>query len=265
MEHNFAYELIEEYVFGTLSQPDHDAVQLHLDSGCEICQARVGEVEEASVHLAEGLVEQTPSGSLRANILTQVGSNVAETTKRKKPTQLYAWTVATIGIAASFVLLVWVNSLRQELSDTRTELEASRVQIARLVQDNSVQTDATYLLGLPCTKTVDLAGVTPNENSFAKIVIHPDEDFAVAYLYRLPPTPEGKEYQLWVEIDGQPISVGVFNIEENGEALVKMQSIPKPTSIASFKVTIEPTGGLSQPSGMLYLTGANSLTKMQSH
>ena len=172
---------------------------------------------------------------------------------------------ASVGIAASILLLIWVYSLRTELAATRSELRNSQTQIARLTQDSSVEKDAAYLFGLPCTKVVALDGQTPNEVSFANVVVHPDENFAVAYVYRMPPAPAGKEYQLWIELDGQPVSAGVFTVGPDGNALVKLQDLPEPLSILSFQVTIEPEGGLNEPSGMLYLTGKNVLEPMQSH
>ncbi len=263
MEHKIAYELIEEFVFGTLSQTEHEAVAKHLETGCDICLARELEVAEVSIELAEGLVQENPATKLRVNLLNEISREQTTVAASSPATPIWSRTIATLAVAASILLLIWANSLRTELSATKDRLENSQTQIARLLQDSSVQQDASYLFSLPCTKMVSLNGVEPNETSFANVVLHPDENFAVAYIYRMPPAPAGKEYQLWVELDGEPISVGVFSVDTDGEALVKMQALPAPLSIGGFQVTIEPQGGLDLPSGMLYLTGQNVLKPMQ--
>ena len=46
---------------------------------------------------------------------------------------------------------------------------------------------------------------------------------------------------------------------EDGSALLKMDPLPDPATIAQFSVTVEPSGGRPEPTGMLYLTGSNPL------
>ncbi len=263
IEHKIAYELIEEFVFGTLSHEEHDQVQAHLDSGCTQCTARYREVSELSVQLAQAVSQQTPASDVKETLLKQIKSDSKFDSKEVSSNTIWPW-VSAVSIAASLLLLFWANSLRNELSTVRDELQQSRVRIARLIQDGSVQKDAAYLLGLPCSWLVDLKGVAPNQDAFAKIVLNPKIDYAVAYVYRMPPPPDDKEYQLWIELDGQPVSIGLFKVGEDGQALLKLQSISDPMSIQSFQVTIEPKGGLTKPSGMQYLTGMNAMPPMPS-
>ncbi len=261
IEHKIAYELIEEFVFGTLSQDEHDQVEEHLDSGCDECNVRLLEVSELSAQLAQTVPQKSPAAHVKENLMKQIGGEDISVLAAQTSSKVWPW-VATVSIAASFTLLFWVNSLRDELLQVRDELQQSQGQIARLIQDSSVQKDAAYLLGLPCSWQVDLKGVGPNKDAFAKVVLNPDVDFAVAYVYRMPPSPDDREYQLWIEHDGKPVSVGVFKVGQDGQALLKLQSISDPMSIQSFQVTIEPKGGLEKPSGMQYLTGMNAMPAM---
>lgn len=263
IEHKIAYELIEEFVFGTLGQSEHSQVQEHLDSGCDECAVRYREVSELSVQLAQAVSQQTPAPVVRENLLKQIHSDRKFESNEVSSKTIWLW-VSAVSIAASLLLLFWANSLRNELSEVRDELQQSQGQIARLIQDSSVQKDAAYLLGLPCSWLVDLKGVGPNQDAFAKVVLNPKIDFAVAYVYRMPPSPEDREYQLWIELDGETVSIGVFKVGEDGQALLKLQSISDPMSIQSFQVTIEPKGGLAKPSGMQYLTGMNAMPAMPS-
>ena len=263
IEHKIAYELIEEFVFGTLSQEEHDQVEEHLDSGCEQCAVRYREVSELSAQLGQAVPQKSPASHVKENLLKQILGESEFDSKEVSSKTIWPW-VSAVSIAASLLLLFWANSLRNELLQVRDELHQSQGQIVRLIQDSSVQKDAAFLLGLPCSWLVDLKGVEPNKDAFAKVVLNPKIDFAVAYVYRMPPSPADREYQLWIELDGQPVSVGVFKVGQDGQALLKLQSISDPMSIQSFQVTIEPKGGLAKPSGMQYLTGMNAMPAMPS-
>lgn len=269
MNHNEAYELIYEYLFGALDPATHTAVEAHLNTGCEQCQARVRELGDVSVALAEAVPQQAPPDSVKLGLMNKI-SETANSTPAPAPsravatktTSIWPRVVAAVGVAASIVLLFFVNSLRNDLADTRSALETTQKQLTNLVQNSSVQKDATYLLGLPNTQMVHLKGVGPNKSSFANVVIHPDEDFGIAYIYRMPPPPADKEYQLWFDMDGKPMSAGMFTVDDNGDAMIKIKTMPDPFSIKSFQVTIEPMGGMPEPTGMMYLDGDNTIVHM---
>jgi anti-sigma-K factor RskA len=269
MEHKEAYELIDAYVFGTLDESEYLSVEKHLETKCEECYARLREVGEVSVELAKGLRGTSPPAGLKLSLMEQVNKTTAipvsaETAVSSKQQAGNAWSkVLTIGgLAAVIALSFWNVSLNSRITSLQSQLENSSVKLNQLVADNSVQNDATMLLGKPCTKLVDLSGVDPNPQAFAKLFLHPDEDFAVFYAYQLPDAPEGREYQAWIKRDGSAQSVGVFTVEEDGYAILKFRGLPKVTSIDSFMVTIEPMGGVKEPTGMRYLLGYNTLSKV---
>ncbi|MGH8004797.1 MAG: anti-sigma factor, partial [Limisphaerales bacterium] len=115
--------------------------------------------------------------------------------------------------------------------------------------------DVTSLLSSPGIQFVDLKGVDPNPQAFGKVVLDPEKGKAVVYMYRLPQTPQGKHYQLWVMREGKPTSAGVFTVAADGSAALKLDRLPEPDGFSSFLVTIEPEGGQIAPTGMMYLTG----------
>jgi anti-sigma-K factor RskA len=269
MNHNEAYELIYEYLFGALDPATHAAVEAHLSGGCELCEQRLLDLGEVSVALAEAAPQKTPPASVKLGLMQTIARERAKApTSTPTPiitthtTSLWPRLVAVMGVAASIALIFWVNTLRSDLAETRSALETTQQQLGHLVRNESVQKDAAYLFGLPCTQMVHLNGVAPNEASFANVVMHPHEDFAVAYIYRMPPPPADKEYQLWFEMDGKPVSAGMFTVDDNGGAMIKLQKLPDPFAIKSFQVTIEPMGGMPEPTGMMYLDGTNTIVHM---
>ncbi|MGH7890079.1 MAG: anti-sigma factor, partial [Thermodesulfobacteriota bacterium] len=78
---------------------------------------------------------------------------------------------------------------------------------------------------------------------------------AFFYSLNLPAIPAGKTYQLWVIADSAPISAGIFNVDNKGDNFMKLEALPSPSTIQKFAVTLEPDGGVPQPTGKMYLIG----------
>ena len=72
-------------------------------------------------------------------------------------------------------------------------------------------------------------------------------------IHHLPKSSAARDYQLWAEVDGKPISVGIINDEIRGR-FIEMPNVPA-RSIA-FTVTLENAGGNTQPTvEETYLSG----------
>jgi anti-sigma-K factor RskA len=120
------------------------------------------------------------------------------------------------------------------------------------------------MLGEPGVRFVSLAGLNPNPQAFGSVVTKPDKSAGMLYVYRFPMAPEGKEYQLWGLRDGlPPVSLGMFSVDPDGKAMLNMKTIPESTHIVGFAVTIEPKGGMPQPTGMMYVKGMDPMEEDQ--
>lgn len=258
MKHDEAYDLIEPYVFGTLESQETTGVEAHLDSGCEVCLDRLREVGELSARLATAVPQEQPSPRLMQGVLDRIHSErpAADPRRGRVP---FAWVTAMAGAAIAVVLVVWMVGTSRELGALREELAGSQMQMSRMQSTMSTYHDAAALLGNPCTRMASLAGVDPNPQAFGQVLVHPEQPYGVAYVYRMPQVPEGMEYRLWVVRDGEPTSVGAFTVLEDGSAVLRMEPLPDPASIEEFTVTIEPDGDGAKPTGMMYLTGPNPL------
>lgn len=243
MQHDEAYGLIEAYAFGTLEQDELTQLEKHLDSGCQDCSSRLREVAELSAKMAEDIPQYEPPAHVKENIMKKIKApgRVAKP-GRTLLFKRFSWmsavaAVVVIGLAIGSLTLLRINrDLRKELVNAQ---------------------DVTSLLNSPGMQFVDLQGVDPNPQAFGKVVMDPEKGAAVVYMYKLPQTPKGMEYQLWVMREGKPTSVGTFTVNKDGSAMLAMNEISDPSKIASFLVTIEPEGGQKVPTGMMYLTGPN--------
>ena len=141
-----------------------------------------------------------------------------------------------------------ISNLKAQIARIHTEMMTLRKKLAETE-------DVTELIASPGTQFINLSGVDPHPHAFGKVVVDPIRGSAVLYVYQLPQPPDCMEYQLWVLREGKPTSAGVFKVGNDGSTVLKLNELSNPESIASFSVTIEPTGGLPTPTGMMYLTG----------
>ena len=71
--------------------------------------------------------------------------------------------------------------------------------------------------------------------------------------------PAGKTYQLWlIPTEGKPISAGVFNPDAQGAGTILLPPLPEGVVAKAFAVTVEPSGGVPQPTGPIVLVGSAS-------
>lgn len=67
---------------------------------------------------------------------------------------------------------------------------------------------------------------------------------AYIMINHLPQSSSSKDYQLWAEVDGKTVSVGIINDEVRGR-LIEIANVP--TGAIAFSVTLEKAGGTNQP------------------
>ena len=76
----------------------------------------------------------------------------------------------------------------------------------------------------------------------------PEHRRAIVFFSNLPENPKDKSYQLWIIRADQPKpqSAGVFDAS-HGSATITIENLPVETEIKALAVTLEPRGGVEQP------------------
>ena len=104
------------------------------------------------------------------------------------------------------------------------------------------------------TVTVALAP-QPGQPQGAAHVMYNTKMGMLMYEGEIAPAPTAKSYELWViPTDGKPINAGVFN-PITGRADHWMMKMPAGVEPKMFAVTLEPQGGMPQPTGPMVLVG----------
>lgn len=273
MDHKIAYEILDSYVFGILDEGERAAVEAHLNDGCTVCATRLREVSELSVRLAATVPQVEAPAHVKERLMARVGMTHHPARARPRAESAssagwlrVAWGTAVVAAAAAGFLLWQTNTLRAQLEQTNRLLAATSDHTARMqgelasLRGEIEQYRRSPHLGEPGVRFVSLDPMEPTRRAFGNVVTRPDRSAGMLYVYRFPMAPEDKEYQLWGLRDGKPpISLGMFSVNTDGTAMLNMETIPAGEEIVGFSVTIEPLGGMPEPTGMMYVKGMDPM------
>ena len=264
MTHQDVNELAPEYVLGSLDEMTRARILAHL-SGCPACRAEVAAVSQTFDAMGRTVPDVAPPPGLRDRI---VGIAAAEPQRPgvvvASPQVRTSVLSVVMRIAAVAVLAValwqWaaarqeVTQLRQRIADLQAETGDLLVARVSLEEQVRTVTHQTQVLRASDMITYNLAAQPVAAGAHARAYVS-HKDGMVFTAEGLPAAPTGKVYQLWVIVNAKPISVGVFSPDATGRVHAVMDTPPITAMPGTVAVTLEPTGGLPQPSGAVYLAG----------
>jgi anti-sigma-K factor RskA len=110
------------------------------------------------------------------------------------------------------------------------------------------------------TRTIALSGQQVSPSASAKVFLEPQQRRAVVFFYNLPANAADKSYQLWILRADQPKpqSAGVFDVTTNGAASISIENLPLATEIKGLAVTLEPKGGVAQPTNTNFFVAGST-------
>ena len=116
--------------------------------------------------------------------------------------------------------------------------------------------DIARIFSSPYARMATLNGTGMAKEAYAMVFMEPELRRGFFYANNLPALPAGKTYQLWIITDTpKPVSAGVFSLDRGRKGRGILQNIPDVAKIKQFAVSLEPAGGLPQPTGAVYLAG----------
>lgn len=256
-QHNDFESLCAGYVLDSLSDEENRQFEKMLHDATPEQIQLFEEMMEIRDELALAAEPMSPSPQVEKNIMnsiSSVGEKPSEEPSRPDniiPIWAYKAAAATLLIAA----LIF-GYLTVDLNDT---IEKQQIQITELESQLDRQEQLLTVLSGRRITLVNMSGQEPSPEGYGKILWDPEKGEAVLQLANLPAPPEDKDYQLWLIKAGQdPIPAGVFNFEQPSTNLFfrveQLNEQPSPQSNA-FAVTLEPKGGVPQPTGDMFLLG----------
>lgn len=169
--------------------------------------------------------------------------------------------VIVVGEVGTYAYLMYEETEQHQHQLTAYELKLSEQQNRFIALQTELQQKEAILnvLQSPKIEVVLMDGQQVNPSGYGKIIWDPSRKVAILQVSKLPAVPSDKDYQLWyLDKNKKPVSAGVFAVAAQDENYFKVSELPLPESkkdITAFAVTIEPKGGVPQPTGAMYLLG----------
>ena len=149
--------------------------------------------------------------------------------------------------------------LRFGMNETREYLARYERAVATLAQEAERERKAREILTSPQSRSAVLAGTNAAPGAHAQLAFDSRTGHAMLFAYNLPPAPTGKAYQLWFISGGKVMPGKVFTPDNKGSAMINEQvPVEKLDAAPVFAVTLEPSAGVSAPTGEKYLLSASS-------
>ncbi len=256
--------LLEAYVIGQTDAQDTALV--------ERMRATDPAVREELERIEEGLEQFAKKGAVappsaaRAKVMERIAAAgparapiVRELPAARAASGSWRW-LAAASVVALLLSATGNFMLLRELRHTRTELARLETEHEVLAQDLQVQRasyqhsqDQLAVVMDPRTDLVALSGTANATGAKARVYWDHSANRVFLDVLNLPEPPQGKQYQLWALVDGNPVDAGVFDMSADANGLQRMKDIPR---AQAFAVTLEKAGGSPTPDlGALVLMG----------
>lgn len=237
--------MLERYLLGELSKDDRLVVEHAIADDTEL-KAYFDQLElDLETMALENAI--TPSGNVKRAMLRQLESDTDDSIKKiRKPRPARTYTA----IAASLAVLFLLSSfwLYQKLNGIQEDLRVVKDQNTLLLDENEDLVknfdDTVKLLDQlnnADTEKLIMRGNALSPNARAISYVNHKNKTVILNASELPELPADKDYQLWADVEGEMIDMGV--IPKNTDMAV-MKYID---AAESLNITIEPAGGNDHP------------------
>jgi anti-sigma-K factor RskA len=239
MIHSDYKEMIPAHALSALDVADERALTEHLRD-CEECRRELADWEATASSLALSADPIEPSPQVREKIFTGIKSDKSPSKVLSFPSPPRSHWGSLTSIAAIIIfaaLIIAVIVLWQQNRTLRRQNEAIQL-----------------LLTVPASRFAQLSGTREATGANAKLA-YDNNGRALLITNGLPRAPEGKAYQLWFIVGDKPLPGRTFNTDEHGHSMTTDQVPEAARNSAVFAVTLEPAGGVTSPTGAIYLRG----------
>ena len=258
-EHPTREEDFDLYALGALEGEERSAIESHM-AQCVPCSRKLAEAQGRIALLALGVPRVEPSPGVKERLMSRVRATTAGQAVRLPSVEperggefFGRWWAAVLAPAAVVLALaaffLWKENARldRQLAELRAAMQEQQKQL-------DYARNVAHLFEARDTITVSLAPM-PGMPGGAVKVMYNEKMGMLMYDGWIEPPPEDKSYQLWVvPMEGNPISVGVFN-PATSDSAHWLTKVPAGVAARAFAITLEPAGGTSVPTGPKILVG----------
>ncbi len=234
--------LLEQYVLGLADEEEAREVELFAQAYPEI-QEEIDSLRRAVDDYA-GQFVQLPAAELKARAGGsdfQGGGKSQPVAAQAAPSRWMAAAAIALLAVLSFLALSLYNGKvvsDQHYQVLNAEFEELKKECAQREQARQIYA----LISDPGTRPVALKGAGPTPGAHAVVYWNPGRQLAYINAAGLPLPPPGKAYQIWADVEGKMVSMGMADCRRR-----EIQALRFVENAESFNVTLEPEGGSEEP------------------
>jgi anti-sigma-K factor RskA len=238
-------ELLPEYILNGLGKLDNARVTRHVKK-CAECKKALADYQTTFDCMVQAVPMTTPKKDLRDRVIENVkaGNRRASDSRHLRifpPTirnTLHSLFSNPIRMALSISVMILIVvlainnlSLYNQVNELKAFLPGSDVHLFRLMGT----TDAPHAVGY--------------------LMVFSDGKAGTLAVKEAPVLESGFQYQVWLIQQGQGVSGGMFNVNENGYGTLEIKSSLPLEDFDGLDITKEPKGGSAAPTGGKILAG----------
>ena len=235
--------LLEQYLLGELNAQDCEQIEQALASDAEL-RAQFDTLEKDFEILGlENAI--APPKSIKHQLIQDIRE--AKDTKNNKSNsnlKFYlgiAASVAALLLLGSFWMYNELSNIKQQLQTVETEKTELNDKLNTLNQQLENETALFATLTHPDTQQYVLKGNTLMPDGKVVSYVNHSTKSVVINTERLPKLDDAHDYQMWADVEGEMINMGVISKDQNLMAMTYIDHTE------SLNITIEPAGGNDHP------------------
>lgn len=267
-------ELCAGYVLNALEEDERREFEEMLEDASEEERSFYQNMQSAANQLAFTVEENEPSAGVKERLMTEIRSqddsdqqqspvtSIDDVSKAEEDSSGLNW--SAFAAAASFALLIITLSLifysfnlSSEINNKEELISQQQTQITELRSELQQKEEMLSILESREVDMVLMSGMEVNPDGYGKVIWDSEKQQALLQVSNLPTVPKDKDYQLWMIKNNKPVSAGVFAVNTTGDKFFKIEQMVEADerSANAFAITMEPKGGMPQPTGDMYLMG----------
>ena len=249
-------ELCALYVLGALEPQEAALIEARLQANDPEVTQEITSLREVTTLLPHALTPVPPSPTVRAQLMARIQASRHEAPRQQSmlvSRGFFGWLrlpqvwVPTVATALLVLVMGWI------IHGLRSQVAALKADVQHLRAAASERERLVALLTAPQVTLVPLGGTAHAPHAGAHVLWDTANQTFTVVTYGLPPLPSGKVYQLWGLTAQQPLPFNTFRVDRHGVGSAWTTLSGRQATLAGFAVSLEPEGGVAQPTGDIVL------------
>ncbi|MCI0552977.1 MAG: anti-sigma factor [Anaerolineae bacterium] len=257
-------ELLPFYALDTVTESERREVEAYVASDPE-AKRRLDVLMRTASALPYASEPLEPPAALKRTLMDRVNADAQKRFVPPPPAQKSGWSrfmdfflsspaqwlpqgVAVLSLLIALVVGAWGFSLRNEL----TRLQAETALLQKELADQRL---VLAQIASPNAQTFVISGTDHQPQAHGQLIADSQTGSAVLVVSGLQQLEAGKIYEFWLIQGDTPVAAGLFEVNEEGKAILQVSQAVTPESYDAIGVSIEPEAGSVQPTGDIVMLG----------